>query len=112
MIRWLNRVSQILGRESEGASHHVFVTAHGTEVENCPSSRHHFSMENGSYQRLTGTLIWRADGFHLLADNGMCWKLGLLRKAETLVGSTVLVDGIKSGTEAIEVSWIEDLALA
>lgn len=69
-------------------------------------------MDNGSYQRLTGTLIRRADGFHLLADNGMCWKLGPLREAETLVGSAVLVDGIKSGTEAIEVSWIESLALA
>lgn len=68
-------------------------------------------MDNGSYQRLTGTLIQRADGFHLQTDNGMCWKLGPLREATTLVGGTVLVDGIISGAEAIEVSWIEELAV-
>jgi len=69
-------------------------------------------MEQGTYQRIEGELIRGAAGLLLIARNGMVWQLGILQDAAHLVGKLVAVEGIKSGVEALNVSWVEALSAA
>jgi hypothetical protein len=67
-------------------------------------------MDQGTYQRVEGELIRGAAGLLLLARNGMVWQLGILQDAAHLVGKLVAVEGIKSGVEALNVSFVEALS--
>lgn len=64
----------------------------------------------GAYHRVEGELIRGAAGLFLIARNGMIWQLGKLQDAAHLVGKLVAVEGIKSGVEALNVSWVEALS--
>lgn len=64
----------------------------------------------GAYHRVEGELIRGAAGLFLLARDGMVWQLGKLQDAAHLVGKLVAVEGIKSGVEALNVSWVEALS--
>lgn len=67
------------------------------------------AMDIGTYHRIEGELIRGAAGMFVRARNGMLWRLGKLHDVTHLVGKLVVVEGIKSGVEALHVSWVEML---
>lgn len=66
-------------------------------------------MEIGAYHRIEGELIRGAAGMFLRARDGMLWQLGKLQDVTHLIGEFVAVEGIKSGVEALNVSFVEVL---
>lgn len=67
-------------------------------------------MDTGAYLRIEGELIRGAAGLFVRARDGMVWHLGKLNDVAHLVGKLVAVEGIKSGVEALNVSWVEAIA--
>lgn len=64
-------------------------------------------MNIGSYFRLEGVLVAGAVGLYVQARNGALWEVGLLKNVAHLLQSNVVVEGIRTGAEAIAVNWIE-----
>ncbi|QOT74515.1 hypothetical protein H5V43_21830 (plasmid) [Sphingobium fuliginis] len=64
-------------------------------------------MNIGSYFRLEGVLVAGAVNLYVQARNGALWDVGLLKNVAHLLQSNVVVEGIRTGAEAIAVNWIE-----
>jgi hypothetical protein len=64
-------------------------------------------MNIGSYFRLEGILVAGAVSLYVQARNGALWEVGLLRNVAHLLNVNVAVEGIRTGAEAMAVSWIE-----
>jgi len=64
-------------------------------------------MNIGSYSRLEGVLVAGAVSLYVQARNGALWEVGLLRNVAHLLQANVVVEGIRTGAEAIAVNWIE-----
>ena len=69
-----------------------------------PTSRF---MNIGSYFRLEGILVAGAVSLYVQARNGALWEIGRLKDVGHLLQSNVVVEGIRTGAEAIAVNWIE-----
>ncbi len=69
-------------------------------------------MDIGAYLRVEGELIRGAAGMFVLAKNGVLWHLGAIQGVGHLINKIVAVEGIKSGVEALNVSWVEALKSA
>lgn len=66
-------------------------------------------MNIGSYFRLEGLLVAGALGLFVQARDGVLWEIGKLKDVGHLIQNTVVVEGIRTGAEAISVNWIERL---
>ncbi|MFT3965970.1 MAG: DUF5818 domain-containing protein [Sphingobium sp.] len=64
-------------------------------------------MNIGSYFRLEGVLLAGAMGLFVQARNGALWEIGKLKDVGHLLHGNVIVEGIRTGAEAIAVNWIE-----
>ena len=64
-------------------------------------------MNIGSYFRLEGVLLAGAVSLYVQARNGALWEIGKLKDVGHLLQANVVVEGIRTGAEAIAVSWIE-----
>lgn len=64
-------------------------------------------MDIGSYFRLEGTLLAGAVGLYVQARNGALWEIGKIKDVGHLLHRMVVVEGIRTGVEAISVNWIE-----
>lgn len=64
-------------------------------------------MNIGSYFRLEGVLLAGAVGLYVQARDGALWEIGKLKDVGHLLQSNVVVEGVRTGAEAIAVSWIE-----
>ena len=64
-------------------------------------------MNIGSYFRLEGILVAGAVSLYVQARNGALWEIGRLKDVGHLLQSNVVVEGIRTGAEAIAVNWIE-----
>lgn len=66
-------------------------------------------MNIGSYFRLEGVLLAGAFNLYVQARDGALWEIGKLKDVGHLLQSNVVVEGIRTGAEAMAVSWIEAL---
>lgn len=64
-------------------------------------------MNIGSYFLLEGVLVAGAVSLYVQARNGALWEIGLLKNVGHLLQTNVIVEGIRTGAEAIAVNWIE-----
>ena len=64
-------------------------------------------MNIGSYFQIEGVLLAGAVKSYLQTCNGVLWDLGTLRDVGHLLMQHVSVEGIRTGAEAVDVSWIE-----
>ncbi len=64
-------------------------------------------MNIGSYFRLEGVLVAGAVSLYVQARDGALWNIGLLKNVGHLLQSNVIVEGIRTGAEAMAVNWIE-----
>lgn len=64
-------------------------------------------MNIGSYFRLEGILLAGAVSLYVQARNGALWEIGRLKDVSHLLQTNVVVEGIRTGAEAIAVNWIE-----
>ncbi|NWK97583.1 hypothetical protein DM806_18325 [Sphingobium lactosutens] len=64
-------------------------------------------MNIGSYFRLEGVLLAGAVGLYVQARDGALWDIGKLKDVGHLLQTNVMVEGIRTGAEAIAVNWIE-----
>lgn len=64
-------------------------------------------MNIGSYFRLEGVLVAGAVSLYVQARDGAFWEIGRLKDVGHLVQTNVVVEGIRTGAEAIAVNWIE-----
>lgn len=64
-------------------------------------------MNIGSYFRLEGVLLSGAFDLYVQARDGALWEIGRLKDVGHLLQSNVVVEGIRTGAEAMAVNWIE-----
>lgn len=64
-------------------------------------------MNIGSYFRLEGVLVAGAVSLYVQARDGALWDIGLLKNVGHLLQGNVIVEGIRTGAEAMAVNWIE-----
>lgn len=64
-------------------------------------------MNIGSYFRLEGILLAGAVSLYVQARDGALWEIGKLKDVGHLLQTNVVVEGIRTGAEAIAVNWIE-----
>lgn len=64
-------------------------------------------MNIGSYFRLEGTLVEGATSLYVQACDGAFWEIGKLRDVGHLLQGNVVVEGIRTGAQAMAVNWIE-----
>lgn len=64
-------------------------------------------MNIGSYFRLEGILLAGAVGLYVQARDGVFWEISGLGDVGHLLQANVVVEGIRTGAEAISVNWIE-----
>lgn len=64
-------------------------------------------MNIGSYFRLEGVLLAGAVSFYVQARDGALWEIGKLKNVRHLLQGHVVVEGIRTGAEAMAVNWIE-----
>jgi Protein of unknown function (DUF5818) len=64
-------------------------------------------MNIGSYFRLEGVLLAGAVSLYVQARDGAFWEIGRLKDVGHLLQSNVVVEGIRTGAEAMAVNWIE-----
>lgn len=67
-------------------------------------------MNIGSYFRIEGMLLASAAGLCLQACDGAFWTLGDMRGVDHLLQNHVIVEGIRTGAQAMAVNWIEAIA--
>ncbi len=60
----------------------------------------------GSRHRLTGLLLESARGLILEVDDGGVYALDADRDARNLLGRRVIVEGVRSGFDRLDVDWI------
>jgi hypothetical protein len=64
-------------------------------------------MNIGSYFRLEGVLVAGAVSLYVQARDGALWEIGKLKDVSHLLQDNVVVEGIRTGTQAIGINWIE-----
>jgi len=64
-------------------------------------------MNIGSYFRLEGVLVAGAVSLYVQARDGALWEIGKLKDVSHLLQDNVVVEGIRTGPQAIAVNWIE-----
>ncbi|WP_176593504.1 DUF5818 domain-containing protein [Sphingobium sp. EM0848] len=64
-------------------------------------------MNIGSYFRLEGVLLAGVAGLYVRARDGAFWEIGTLKDVGHLLQNNVLVEGIRTGAQALAVNWIE-----
>lgn len=64
-------------------------------------------MNIGSYFRLEGVLVAGAVSLYVQARDGALWEIGKLKDVSHLLQDNVVVEGIRTGAQAIAVNWIE-----
>lgn len=64
-------------------------------------------MNIGSYFRMEGMLIGGAVSLYVQACDGTLWEIGKLRDVGHLLQTNVVVEGIRTGAQAMAVNWIE-----
>lgn len=67
-------------------------------------------MNIGSYFRLEGILLAGAVSLYVQARDGALWEIGRLKDVGHLLQTNVVVEGIRTGAEAIAVNWIEAIS--
>jgi Protein of unknown function (DUF5818) len=60
----------------------------------------------GSHHRLEGLLMTSARGLVLSLENGGVWALDTDADAKKLLGQRVIVEGVRSGFDRIDVAWM------
>jgi hypothetical protein len=63
-------------------------------------------MPMGTRHRLTGLLLESARGLILELDDGGVYALDTDHKARKLLGHRVIVEGVRSGFDRLDVEWI------
>lgn len=64
-------------------------------------------MNIGSYFRLEGVLVAGAVSLYVQARDGAFWDIGKLGDVSHLLQTDVVVEGIRTGAQAMAVNWIE-----
>lgn len=64
-------------------------------------------MPTGSRHRLVGLLLSSARGPLLQLDDGGAYALDLDDEVRNLIGRRVVVEGIRSGFDRLDVHWID-----
>jgi len=64
-------------------------------------------MNIGAYFRLEGILVAGATSLYVQTYEGVFWEIGKLRDVGHLLQANVMVEGIRTGAEALAVNWIE-----
>jgi hypothetical protein len=63
-------------------------------------------MSIGSHHRLEGLLMTSARGLVLSLADGGVWALDTDANAKRFLGQRVIVEGVRSGFDRIDVAWI------
>lgn len=64
-------------------------------------------MNIGSYSRLEGVLVAGAVSLYIQARDGAFWEIGKFKDVGHLLQSNVVVEGMRTGAQAMAVNWIE-----